>query len=131
MTEAARAWAAGGLIDQSAQEESEAVADARRFGLPEVEISALAAQLGGSASVVRVWPQNAGAVDAFLVSGSQWRTTIEFESGRILTRYIGLDYAGVQVALDARGIEKTPALWAGLVAMEMAARDALNDARGM
>ena len=131
MTEAARAWAAGGLIDQSAHEEPEAIADARRFGLTEAEISALATRLGSGVSNVRVWPQNSGAVDAFLISGSQWRTTIDCENGRLLTRYIGLDYAGVQVALDARGIEKTPALWAGLVAMEMAARDALNDVRGM
>ncbi|KQZ14301.1 hypothetical protein ASD44_09620 [Mesorhizobium sp. Root554] len=104
--------------------------DARLWGLPEAEIAALAQLLrGGRASgFAGVWPQNATSVNAFLIVASQWRTGVTEADGRLAMLWIGLDYAGVKVALDARGISLTPALMAGIQVMEMAARDAMNGA---
>ncbi|OJU02874.1 MAG: hypothetical protein BGN87_06215 [Rhizobiales bacterium 65-79] len=63
---------------------------------------------------------------AFCAVGSQWRTTIVGAGGVLVTRVVGLDYAGMRVALDALGTVVTPDLFAGIQVMEGAARDALN-----
>ncbi|WP_163266447.1 DUF1799 domain-containing protein [Chelativorans alearense] len=103
--------------------------DARRWGLPETEIEALRVVLGGSRSEAGfsgVWPQNRETVDAFVGGASQWRTALAFEAGRPRTLWIGLDYAGMAVALSARGLALSAGLLSGIQVMEMGARDALN-----
>jgi hypothetical protein len=109
-------------------EEDEAVQDARRFGMDEEQISEIRAALGRSIGMAfrGVWPVNIPAVAAFCAAGSQWRTTLIVAGGAIVTRFLGLDYAGLRVALDALGIAVTPDLFAGLQVMEGAARNALN-----
>lgn len=102
--------------------------DARRFGMDEAAIAELKAALGRpiAAGFRGVWPANVATVEAFCAAGSQWRTTLAVAGSGIRTRYIGLDYAGLKVALDAFGATITPDLFAGLQIMESAARDALN-----
>lgn len=112
-------------MDTTRSSSHEAVADARRFGFCEADIAAIESafsQAGGFA----VFAPNASIVAAFLCGASQWRTVWAGGSKGGSLLYLGLDYAAVRVALDARGIEVTPRLWAGLTDMEMAARDALN-----
>jgi hypothetical protein len=95
--------------------------------LPAEEVEVVRRTLTQSAGAeVAVWPANAAAVEAFLAAASQWRTSMELANGRLRTVFIGLDYCGAKVALDARAIEATGELWNGLTVMEMAARDALN-----
>lgn len=127
---AARAWAAGSL-DQRPEvwpPEDDVIAEARRFGIDGAALDHLRQQLrlgsaGGFPGVLRA---NGPVVAAFLAGASQWRTTSIMTRRGIATTFIGLDYAGVRVALDALAIAVTPALWAGLVIMEQAARAALN-----
>ncbi|WP_162931680.1 DUF1799 domain-containing protein [Mesorhizobium sp. DCY119] len=109
-------------------EEEEAVADARRWQLPEAEIVALKAALWQplGAGFAGVWPDNRKAVDAFLFAASQWRTATTMVERRMTTLWIGLDYAGIRVALDARGIALDADLMTGIQIMEQAARNALN-----
>lgn len=66
-------------------------------------------------------------VDAFLTVATQWRTT-SLADGRVL--WHGLDYAGVDVALDRAEITVTPAQWLGLGVMERAAAHVLNGGTG-
>lgn len=73
-----------------------------------------------------VWPDNRKAVDAFLFAASQWRTATTMVERRMMTLWIGLDYAGMRVALDARGIALDAGLMNGIQIMEQAARNALN-----
>lgn len=40
--------------------------------------------------------------------------------------FLGLDYAGARIGIEAAGIAITPELWAGLRIMERAAARALN-----
>lgn len=106
--------------------DDDAIADARRFDMSEAEIEALKVKLHGPPTGLAVWPENAAAVEAFLTAASQWRTAIAVVEGQLRTLFVGLDYAGAKVALDARRIETTPELWNGLVEMEQAALAALN-----
>lgn len=71
-----------------------------------------------------VWPENVATVEAFLVCGTQWRAAAGVE--RLV--FLGLDYAGAKVAIEAAGMTLDPKLFNGLRAMEIAARDALNQA---
>jgi hypothetical protein len=73
-----------------------------------------------------VFAVNAGVVTAFTASASQWRTVLVATPAGLRTRFLGLDYAGVKVALEALQIRLTPDLWAGLASMEQAAAAALN-----
>jgi hypothetical protein len=102
------------------------VRDARRWGLPEAECAALAARLSGVGGFTGVWPQNRKTADAFLACATQWRLTLTLAEGRLVPLWIGLDYAGARIALEARGMALTPGLFAGLQLMEVAARDHLN-----
>ena len=118
----------------AAEPEDEAVADARRWGLPDDQVAALAARLGpgsgqrpGGEVFDGVWPDNRPAVDAFLAASSQWRTAATMEDGHLRTRYIGLDYAGAAVAWAAFDIDPAAAFRGGLRRVEAAARDALNE----
>lgn len=124
---AARAWAAGTLVAAPAQiETSDAMADAKAWGASAEDLAGLARHLGIGAGDIAVWPVNVAAVTAFCRVGTQWRTTTVMIDGVIVTRYIGLDYAGAGVALDAWGISLSADIMAGLSIMELAARDALN-----
>lgn len=107
------------------------IADARRWELPPDEIEALRALLSAGQAghgFSGVWPHNRVAVAAFLAGASQWRTALGVTERGLRTLWIGLDYAGVKVALEPRGIVLDAATMAGLQAMEAAARDVLNGA---
>jgi hypothetical protein len=88
-------------------------------------IADLKAELG-SVEPGGVWPRNVPAVLAFLAAGTQWRTGIRFAGKMLETFWIGLDYSGARVAIEALEIEMTPEIWSGVGVMEVAARDALN-----
>ncbi len=109
--------------------EPEAVSDARRWGAGAEEIAAIARALGGCGEV-RVWPQNRAALDAFLAAATQWRTAIGLRDGRLATLWVGLDYAGVRVALASRGIALDRQTMSGLHVLELAAREAMNGEAG-
>jgi Phage related hypothetical protein (DUF1799) len=106
------------------------VTDARREGASDEELAAIRQWLAPASAPFEVWPENAPAVAAFLSACSQWRvaTLSNMERARIV--YLGLDYAGARIAIEAAGIAITPQLWADLCVMEAAACAALNgDAR--
>ncbi|WP_157384472.1 DUF1799 domain-containing protein [Nitratireductor soli] len=112
----------------AAGEWREAADDARRWGMDEPDIAALVAALSGrrSAGFAGVWPDNCPAVDAFLAAASQWRTALVVEGGRLRMMWIGLDYAGAAVAWKAGGRMIDAAVFAGVQAIELAARAAMN-----
>ncbi|MEX0841714.1 MAG: DUF1799 domain-containing protein [Xanthobacteraceae bacterium] len=106
--------------------------DARRFGLPQDQIDALARSLAaGAEDDCAVWPENAEAVRAFLAVDSQWRVTA-VGGGLAPARpyFVGLDYAAARAGIAAAGIAITPELWAGLRVMEGEALKALNGTDG-
>ena len=72
---------------------------------------------------MEVWPDNRGAVEAFLAVSTQWRAIVRTDGS---VYWQGLDYAGVAAGLRGAGIRPKPALWADLRIMEAAARDRLN-----
>lgn len=78
-----------------------------------------------------VWPDNVGAVAAFIAAETQWRVT-SISGGMLPGRlfYLGLSYAGARVGIEAAGIELTPDIWSGVRVMEAAAREALNGISG-
>lgn len=130
---AARAWANATLADQPAATDDDALADASAAGLDaaaQAAIARWAIDRTGPASC-GVWPDNAAAVTAFLAAASQWRTTIADRNGRVITRFLGLDYAGAAIAWSARGIKPDADLFDRLTVIEMAARDALNGETGV
>jgi Phage related hypothetical protein (DUF1799) len=82
----------------------------------------------GRNDAVGVWPENLAIVTAFLAVATQWRALAlggGFVPARVL--YLGLDYGGARVALDARALAVTPELWEGLQVMEAEAIKALNE----
>ncbi len=120
---------AGQLIaaEPNSKQEPEAIADARRFGADEGQLAELRLHLVGPAfAPVRVWRSNIEAVLAFVMAGTQWRTTLDLVGQSLRLRWIGLDYAGAKIGIEGSGLTLTPRLWTGLRIMEAAARDALN-----
>lgn len=104
--------------------------DARLAGMDPGSIAALQADLNAE-SGEGVWPQNIETVRAFFAAGTQWRTTMlpDGASGfRLL--WVGLDYQGAKVAIEAMNIEVDPSLWAGLALMEEAAMAVMNGETG-
>lgn len=130
---AAQAWANATLADQPAATDDDALADASAAGLDAAAQAAIArwAIDRTGPAFCGVWPDNAAAVTAFLAAASQWRTTIADRNGRVITRFLGLDYAGAAIAWSARGIEPDADLFDRLTVIEMAARDALNGETGV
>ncbi|EDQ34299.1 Phage related hypothetical protein (DUF1799) [Hoeflea phototrophica DFL-43] len=130
---AARAWANATLADQPQVADDDALADASAAGLDAAAQAAIArwAIDRTGPAFCGVWPDNADAVAAFLAAASQWRTMIADRNGRIVTRFLGLDYAGAAIAWSARGIEPDSDLFDRLTVIEMAARDALNGETGV
>lgn len=103
------------------------------IGLSDDEIAAIAAHLSGtdgSGSGAGVWPQNIPAVSAFVAVATQWRTALAPTENGLRVLWIGLDYAAVRAGLELARITVTPETWAGLVDVELAARDALNGVSG-
>lgn len=100
------------------------LSDARLSGMDAGSMAALAEDLRETGGVFET---NVPAVLAFVQVTTQWRTAIEpIGMGLFRTRWIGLDYQGVKVALDTRGVEITADLFWRLQAMEQAAIAALN-----
>lgn len=73
-----------------------------------------------------MWPDNEGAVRLFLVGATQWRTTLEARGTGLATVWIGLDYAGLAAVVAGAGLAASADDWAGMMVIEIAARDALN-----
>jgi hypothetical protein len=92
--------------------------------MDEQSLAALRSDLGGE---VGVWPEHVEIVRAFCAGGTQWRTSLRPAGLGFRPLYLGLDYAGVRIALDALAIPVTPRLWVGLAIMEQAAVAALNE----
>jgi hypothetical protein len=127
--EAATAWVKGHLVEAEAfglQEDDDALADAVRFGFDGEAMDTLKALLNAPQEAFAVWPENVPAVDAFLTVATQWMTALVPGEGGLVLRYVGLNYTGAKVALDAMEIAITPPLWNGLAIMEGAALAALN-----
>jgi hypothetical protein len=101
--------------------------------MSDAEIAVLRARLDrleGAEESDGVWPDNVAVVRAFLAASSQWRSVVAgggLAPARIF--YVGLDYAGAKVAIDALGIAITPELFVGIQVMEDAAREILNAPR--
>jgi hypothetical protein len=77
-----------------------------------------------------VWPEHVAIVTAFLACATQWRVVTVgggFAPSRLL--WLGLDYAGARIGMEAAGMAITPSLWSGVRLMEAEARDALNGTR--
>lgn len=81
------------------------------------------ATLKASGDEIEVWPENRGAVEAFLSVSTQWRAVPRADGS---VYWQGLDYAGVAAGLRGAGIRARPPLWNDLRIMEAAARDRLN-----
>ena len=108
-----------------------ALADAVLWGLDDDAVAAIRSSLAaGGQAFDGVWPDNVAIVEAFLAAGTQWRTGLRpTRSGPRLV-WIGLDYAAARAGIEALGLSITPELWVGLMVMESAAREALNEAEG-
>ncbi len=113
---AGRAWAKGHLFAGGDQQD-EAIADARRWGIDPALIEPALEPGDG------VWPENAGAVRAFLAVATQWRMVAGM-AGMVAT---GLDYAGAQAGLALAGIVADEALWDDIRMIEQGAVAALNE----
>lgn len=101
----------------------EAIEDAKLFGIPEAAIAALEGEGSDQAEELGIWPDNIEIVMAFASIASQWRVASIGTGG---LHFLGLDYTAVRVALGAQKIRVTPELWAGLMIMETAGRQAAN-----
>lgn len=119
---AGRAWATG-LLGAGEAADSEALADARRWGAEGDALEALRAALDGGRAAAwdGVWPDNAPGLDAFLAAQTQWRV-----GGGMRPIFVGLDYAGARAAHAALAMEVTPAVWDAMQAVEAGALDALT-----
>lgn len=95
------------------------------FGMDETSLQNLRSALRPQGSGA-VFACNVDIVRAFLAVSSQWRTVAEGANGAIVPRWVGLDYAGASISLNALEITVTPRLWRGLQTMENAAIRALN-----
>ena len=127
LTWAARAWVSGGLDEGAGDDDDEAVADARRWGLGEDAVDAIRGALSGNTGDgAGVWPQHVAIVTAFLACATQWRTTVAPAGDGFKLLWLGLDYAGARAGVEAAGLALDPDIWAGVRIMEAAARDALN-----
>ena len=72
---------------------------------------------------------HATAFRALCAAGTQWRTRLVVIGGRLAERVVGLDYAGLRVALDALAIHLDTEDWRQLMVLERAAAAELNGER--
>ncbi|MBS3980839.1 MAG: DUF1799 domain-containing protein [Rhodobacteraceae bacterium] len=71
-----------------------------------------------------VWPENEGAVHAFLEICSQFRTVAHFDGSLQRT---GLDYPSAEVGLRLAGVDVTPELWNAIRVIEWGVLTAHRD----
>ncbi|AGH58014.1 hypothetical protein RHVG_00049 [Rhodovulum phage RS1] len=112
MIEAGRYWARGdfdGSIPDEARE------DAARFGLDLSEESL-------APEPFEIWAEHWPAVSAFLTISTQWRVA----ASGFGSRYLGLDYSGVEAGLRLAGITLSPEQWDDLRSIEAGAMKELN-----
>jgi len=118
----------GGLDEGAGDDDDEAVADARRWGLGAEAVEVIRQAVSGGADAgTGVWPQHVAIVTAFLAAASQWRTTLAPAGDGLKVLWLGLDYAGARAGIEAAGLALDPDIWTGIRIMEAAARDALNE----
>lgn len=125
---AARAWVAGEFADQTAQKNDaadDALADARRWGFDEAGIMDLRIALGQRPGN-RLWHMHVNAFRALVAGMTQWRTRLVFGERGLSERVVGLDYAGLKVALEAIGLQLDADDWGRLMVLESAAAAAFN-----
>ncbi len=67
-------------------------------------------------------PQNWPALQIFLAAGSQWRLG---PAGG----FVGLDYQGVEVAIQRLGLEASPEAWRGMQVIEATVCEEMNAAQ--
>lgn len=75
---------------------------------------------------LKLWAMHRRAFDALRAAGTQWRTRLMVTDQGLRELVIGLDYAGVGVALDMLGLQLTPNEWAQLRVLERAAAASFN-----
>jgi hypothetical protein len=119
---AARQWALG----DGGGADDDAIADAWRDGWPEEEIDALRHELAATLPGYRLWAMHGRAFLALEAGRTQWRTGLVAVAAGLATRILGLDYAGLKVALDALGLTLLPHEWRQLTVLERAAAQAMN-----
>lgn len=119
LTWAGRAWALGFLLSDRPVAD-DALADAELWGL-DLSPADLAPALDDDA----VWSSNVEAVVAFLAVSTQWRVA----AGATGLIHTGLDYGAARAGLDLAGIAVTPAVWAGVQAVERGALAAMHEDR--
>ena len=71
---------------------------------------------GGDDEGDGVWPENAGAVHAFLEICTQFRTVAHFDGSLQRT---GLDYPAARAGLELAGVEMSRELWDAIRGIEM------------
>jgi hypothetical protein len=113
-----------------------ALADARAMEATPEQMAALEAYLAALDGIEPeltfngIWPAHVPAVNALVLAGSQWRTTMAqvFENGRVflVTRFLGLDYAGAAVAWAASGLVLNAADFTNLRILESATASLMN-----
>ena len=93
--------------------------------MSEEEIEAVREALGARTGEA-LWAMHLTAFRALCAAGTQWRTRLALTAGNLAERVIGLDYAGLRVALDAIGLALDAEDWRQLMVLERAAAAAMN-----
>jgi hypothetical protein len=84
--------------------------------------------LGELEDDVRLWHHHIKAFEALKAAATQWRVVLVATPAGLGTRVLGLDYAGVKVALDMSGITLSPDEFRQLCVLEDAAAAAMTEA---
>lgn len=102
------------------------------LGASAARIDAVAAKADPEADAFPVMPENWAAVQAFCDLSTQWRCQVVAGLGGGAVVWLGLDYPGLQAALDLAGVPRRERrdLFARLQIMERAALPVLNARRG-
>lgn len=100
-----------------------------RWGLSDEEVAAVKAELGHDGET-KLWAMYARAFAALCAAGTQWRFRLVVAAEGFTERVVGLDYAGVKVALDALGLVLSADDWRALALLEREAARALNGEAG-
>lgn len=74
----------------------------------------------------KLWGMHFVAFRAFCAGDTQWRTRLSATDHGLVERVMGLDYAGLQVALEHLEISLAPHQWSHLRVLERAAARAMN-----
>ena len=97
--------------------------DSLRFGIP-AELLREAIGCDEGSETFGVWPEHREVVELFMACATQWRV-IDGVRG---TRFAGLDYTGVDVAMRMYGIrgQRRREVFEGVQIMEVSAMEVLN-----